>query len=273
MNPNPKPIAMLLAVIATAGFGCGRIRYEILAQNASDGGITDAVRIDDASVVTDANPPTDTAAMPGDGAVDSPPSLCNSPLLWQTDFQRDPALEDNNQDGVADWSWMRSAPSLPERFHDGAWYPVGIEILDTRPLRDWNTRTAVHVRMQNLSTDFTQTSAWGALVWLNLNNEQTNVLAVYLTLTHIDGGGQTLRLRRSGHAPDLIAIEGLPDRLIEIRLDVDPVLRIPDLWVDDAFIDSVDLPDTPGNSHHSFATIATFHGASIFDSVTLVSCR
>jgi hypothetical protein len=274
MHPFPKPIAMLLAFVAIVVSGCGRIRYEILAQNGSDGGTTDAARIDDASVaMTDANAPMDAAAMNGDAAFDTQTSLCISPLLWHTDFDRDPALEDNNQDGVADWSWMRSAPSLPERFHDGAWHPVGIEILDTRPLRDWNTRTAVHVRMQNISTDFTQPNPWGALLWLNLNNEKTNVLAVYLTLTHIDSGGQTLRLRRNGSAPDLITVEGLPDRLIDIRLDVDPVLRIADLWVDDAFIDSVSLPDTPGNSHDPFATIATFRGPSIFDSITLVSCQ
>jgi len=281
MNGVSRTIACLIACAASAG--CGRIGYEQITFDRSDAAQADAAvmhsdRQDggasfDTTVAIDAASPPDDTAPGADAAINMMPVICTSPLIWQTEFDRDPAMNDSNQDGVADWAWARSPTSPPERYRNGAWYPEGVEILDTRPLRAWNTRTAVIVRMQNLATDVTEPNAWGALVWLNLNNDRPNVMAVYLSLTHNVGGGQTLHFRRRGLEADLITVQGLPDRLIDIRLDVDPIGAEADLWVDDNFIGSASIPDTATPATDPFATVATFGGPSVFDSITIVSCK
>lgn len=232
----------------------------------------------DGAPAGDGGPPGDGSAPPETGpppdADPHPLPSCTPELEWTTEFDGDPALRDDNGDGLPDWAWARSTPSPPSRYRDGAWFPVGGEILDSRPLRPWNTRTIAFARMQNLSVDRRLPFAKGALVWLNLDNDLPNIIAISLSLLASDDGNQTLHLNANGQPGEhLHVVPGLPARPVDVVLDVDPRALHAELWIDGQWQGRFAVPRAPHNPGDAFATVASFAGASRFDRVRIVSCR
>lgn len=230
------------------------------------------------TVAADAPPSADTRipdatadAGPPDVSLDPPLPSCTAKLAWNAEFDVNPTTFDGNGDGTADWIMDRGAAFNPATLMGGQWRPTGGSILDTRPLHPFDARTLVFARMQNLSVNLNQFPAWGAIVWANLMNYSPQMMAVALFLRHEPTGGQTLTLyMRSG--PEVARWEGLPDRPIDVALDLDPIARTARVWIDGAYRGQWPIP-LVNQVMDEFATVATFGGPSVFDHARFTVCQ
>jgi hypothetical protein len=197
----------------------------------------------------DAAPDTgpDQSDSPVDGAADADPDQapdqttpdqtggtgpsCESNLVWEADFSRDPTTVNDNGDGVRDWN-VRGGGAFPVAELMGGVWTNASEVLDTNPTNTFVSRTLLHVRVQSTVVP---SSGNGAYVWINVDNVSVGrFAAIYVTVIKEAAGGQKVELF---HKPTNVAVSlgswsGLPDQMLDIKLDVDVSSRQVSIWIE-----------------------------------------
>ena len=144
-------------------------------------------------------------------------------LSWEWDCSVDPTTLDSNKDDVLDWL-VRGGVN-PGSFNmasivDGKW--TGGQILDALPMNDFAANTSVDIRWKSGGV------GWSAVFWMNLDYTRVSDTMVTFSPVHIHledvGDTQTLRVYNvyaNWIEREIATIEGLPDCLIQMHLDID----------------------------------------------------
>jgi hypothetical protein len=156
---------------------------------------------------------------------------CPTQFVWETDFSVDPTTLNDNGDGVKDWN-IRGGGAFPvTQLMGGVWTNAG-GVLDTNPTNLFASRTLLHVRVQQ-----TAIAGNGAYVWINIDNVSIGrFAAIYVTVTKQAVGQKVELWHKPTNLPvSLGAWTGLPDKLLDIKLDVDPATKQVSIWIEDVF--------------------------------------
>lgn len=208
--------------------------------------------------------------------VDSAAPACTPALVWETHFDEDPTQVDRNGDGIPDWTMRYGAPFIVSELQNGQWRPSTFHALDTRPTNPFSQRTIVEVRFQSIDHP---SGDMGAVFWINLNQDQPLYVALFADLQLQPGGGQRLRVstrNSSGQAIHALDLPDLPERLIDLRLDIDPVALTVAMWVDGASHGTQPIESWRPPNNDQFATLITWSGAenkSVFDWARVTLCQ
>jgi hypothetical protein len=220
----------------------------------------------------DVGPPATDSAPPVDAhAADSGSLACDNPKVWILGFDSDPTLVDSDHDGVFDWV-VRNATTFPvAELSAGIWHSTTGIVLDSRPMDPFSSRTVVDVRMQSLSVP---ASGRGAVFWVNLNENQPAFSALFVNVMLEAGGGQTLALYgKVGTTETVLAsFTNLPEAMVDIHLDIDPVTLSVALVANGVARGSYAIPVTGAPNTDHFATVLAWDGTADFDFVRIQRC-
>jgi hypothetical protein len=151
------------------------------------------------------------------------------------------------------------------------WHAATAVALDSRPLNPFSDRTIVDVRFRSLSVP---ASHRGAVFWINLNENGPTMSALFASLVGVTGGGQELTLYgKTGTTEVPLAVfPSLPDGLVDLHLDIDPVAKTVSAWIGAAAQGTYTIPDTSPPNADAFVTLISWEGQSEFDEVKITVC-
>ena len=143
-----------------------------------------------------------------------------SAITWNWDCSVDPTTLDSNADGIPDWVVRGGGAFDMGKISAGIW--SGGQVLDNRPLNTYSYFTTVDMAWKSNGTD------WSAVLWMNLDYTRVSDTMVTFSPVHIHledvGDTQTLRVYNvyaNWVEREIATIEGLPDCLIQMHLDID----------------------------------------------------
>jgi len=241
-------------------------------ERGSDSAVRDAEASDTGSLLdVEPPPPPETGPRSDARTADSSTLACANPKTWTLGFDSDPTLVDSDNDGVLDWV-LRNATVFPvNELGAGVWHSTERIVLDSRPLDPFSSRTVIDVRMRSVTVP---ASGRGAVFWVNLNEDRAQFSALFVNVMLKAGGGQTLELYgKIGNTETVLAsLSNLPEAMVDVHLDIDPVALSVALVVNGVARGSYAIPETgPPNADH-FATILAWDGVVDFDFIRIQRC-
>lgn len=289
MRRSSRFFVFILALVGANG--CGRLGYEVLTGDAApiDGLSLDAPEATDAP---DGLPPRDGGAMSDgppddglnrddgatadDGGEEDPLPLCEGRRKeWLAEFTADPTQADLDRDGAKDWSPARGAFAATQ-LKNGRWEPSGAGVLlDTAPQDDFSTRTVLTVQMKHVALAAGPSNPLeGALAWLNLDNHLPSRIAVFLRLVRTGPEEQTLYLTANANGTgQVLATFPMDETMASLTMAANPKNQKVQLWIEGDYKGKWDLPRSGGPATgDAFATVGTFNGSAVFDSVRVERC-
>ena len=114
----------------------------------------------------------------------------------------------------------------------------------------------------------------GALAWLNLDNHLQSRIAVYLRLVRTGPEEQTLYLTANadGNA-QVLATFTMDETMTSLTMAANPKNHKVQLWIKGAYQGKWGLPRSGGTARgDAVATVGTFDGSAVFDSVRVERC-
>jgi hypothetical protein len=206
-----------------------------------------------------------------------PPLPCAEPLVWSTDFSSDPTVLDDNGDAQPDWVIRGGQSFVTAELESGVWRPTTSKALDTFPPVNFTGRTQARVRMRdtNQTAPSVPSSFAGALFWINLDYQPSDFLAVFSSITTLDGSSYELGVfaRAGGSTQTLAGPLGVPmDAFIVLELDFDPASNTIAAWVDGTLLPmAAPSRNNVVNTDH-FATVIAPQGTGEFDEIWVATC-
>jgi hypothetical protein len=245
---------------------------------AVDAPATPEEALPDASTALDADADVGSSGLDADADAEAgsddaggPPS-CAVRKRWAFGFDSDPTAYDGDPDGVYDWV-ARNAVFPTAELDAGVWRSASPIALDTRPLDDFDGRVLVDVRMASRTVP---ASNYGAVFWINLNENGPAFSALFVSLALQSEGSQTLTVLGKSSASietELGVFAGLPPGFIDLYLDIDPATRTVGVWIAGNAEGKLTFPVTDVPNGDGFATLISWDGVSEFDSVDIRRCE
>jgi hypothetical protein len=189
----------------------------------------------------------------------------------------DPTTLDLNGDGIRDFGLRGGAPFPVAELSGGTWRASEGKALDTQPKNPFSERTIVDVRFR--STGVTTHELYGAVFWINVDQAGAMFSALNASLTRrADGNGQDLSIRGKRDVTvtvDLFTVPGLPDAMVDLRLDIDVRANQVSIWVNGTFRGAFSYPETAPPQGDEWATLIAWSGSGggEFDHLKVVLCQ
>ncbi len=205
---------------------------------------------------------------------------CVAPFIWRADFSSDPTAQDENGDAQPDWVIRGGQPFDMSEVLGGVWRSTSPKAFDTFPPTNFSGRTQARVRMRDTNrtaaASFAPAGYGGALMWLNLDYRGTDYLAVYASISALDGVTRELGAYALLTSPAQLLAGPYPvgdDAFVVVELDVDPETGTVVLWADGVSVPAAMPSRITQENSDQFATIISPQGTAEFDEFWVATCR
>lgn len=201
-----------------------------------------------------------------DADADGGPLPCEPGVLWDTDFDLDPTVDDNNGDGFPDWI-LRDGGAFPIADLSGGIWSVVDLTLDTNPYRLFSDHIVGEVRFRTLSNTG-EAQFW---LWVGHDPGDSSAILLHANLSHVTAG-QHLDLFAYRVDEPILSHDIEHEGFVTLTLDVSNVNNEVVVSIDGHLLGTYDAPRSSTGHDDGRASLWSTAVAE-YDSVRIIECR